>query len=342
MIKAFSGRAPILIDAKQKCLVKNPKTLTDKFNILYIENPLGSGFSITDKPIQNFDEDNLATEDVVKFLLNKYPAWKFTQWFYYGESYCGMSMPHNLVWLKNNLGLDFKGILMYSPYLDAKLQDNSMDQYGVMTKNKLWKNCCEKCMCFWFYKCNDCKKSLNLISSENFEMNTFRPLLDRGYKDKDGEQRYPISFFNIHKRDCTELEVYGKPEVCHFIYSKFFHTLINSSKFVSFEPVYTEILTKDKNASSIATMKDIIDDGIEVLIITGEGDFCLPYEGVLRAFNKIDFWFKKYFDEEEFIRESDLVQTKSCKNLTWKKFDGCGHVPADDNAQLDLEINMHP
>ena len=213
-----------------------------------------------------------------------------------------------------------------------------MDQYNVLTKNKLWKNCCEQCMCFWFYKCNNCKLSLKMISHDTYEINTFKPLMDRQYKDAKGEDRLPISFFNVFRRDCTIIECYGNPHIPNLVYSKKFHEILKSEKFVSFDSAHTEILVKDPNPSSINVMKDIIDSGLEVIIITGEGDFCLPYEGVMRAFNKIDFEFRKDFENLKFVRESDLVQTKSLKNLTWKKVDGCGHVPSDDQPDLDLEF----
>ena len=179
LLKAFNHQSPLNVSHSSRTLVKNPRALTDKYNILYIEQPIGSGFSIEKIPIQNFSMDNEAVSEVLEFLLAKHPKWRQAKWFYYGESYCGLSMPIHLVFLRDRFELDFRGIFIYSPYFSQKHQQNSQDQLDFMGKNDLWDSNWEKASCWCFLKWSQCQKNLGWIDPPTFEDRTCAPLARR-------------------------------------------------------------------------------------------------------------------------------------------------------------------
>lgn len=84
-------------------------------------------------------------------------------------------------------------------------------------------------------------------------------------------------------------------------------------------------------------MSEIIKSGIQVLIVTGEGDYLLPLAGVQRAFNEMDFDGAMEFRAMPWERYDNLCQGKRLKNLEWKRLAGCGHIAAEDEPEWDLE-----
>ena len=45
--KGWTTRCPLGIDSKNNCLIKHENPLTDHWNMLFIDSPIGSGYSIT-------------------------------------------------------------------------------------------------------------------------------------------------------------------------------------------------------------------------------------------------------------------------------------------------------
>ena len=98
----------------------NPHRWTANHSVLYIDNPVGTGFSFTDSldAYPNVVEES--TEDLFIFLqqfLKMFPELQHCQFFPFGESYAGKYVPalahrihmenkkKNSKWLKINLGI---------------------------------------------------------------------------------------------------------------------------------------------------------------------------------------------------------------------------------------------
>ena len=47
LIKAFGGFNPLSVDLETMSFKKNENPITKKVNLLYIESPVGAGFSVT-------------------------------------------------------------------------------------------------------------------------------------------------------------------------------------------------------------------------------------------------------------------------------------------------------
>lgn len=144
MFKAFSHRHPIRISDSDRTLIKNPNSLTKNYNVLLIENPIGSGFSVAERPIRNYDQENQATEAIFEFLLEKHPNWLEANWIFYGESYCGISIPITVDYLLQVFKLKIKGVMIYSPWMSVSLQSNSMDYWKVYNRYQIWDNWYDK------------------------------------------------------------------------------------------------------------------------------------------------------------------------------------------------------
>ena len=347
---AFDEYAPVNVDEDKCWIKKNPKALTDKFNLMYLESPVGSGFSQAKKSIQNFDEDNLAALDVFNHVLEKHPEWRNSKWFYHGTSYCGLSIPHNLVFLREKLNLDFKGLILYVPQLNNDMQYVAMDYWEIQSEYKVWINKFEKSFFWFYYKFVDILRNKKLISDDTFEDFVFWPLNNKKYKNSDGEMESvddTCNLCNFHKKDDSKSGGSGSDGSGSdsgsgwgteaFVNSKLFHELIKSKKNDGDDDNIT-IYDTDPYCSSLECMKNIIESGIETLILNGEGDLILPPKGLFRAFSKIGFSWQDDWNKLEFSKKSDIQQVKKMKNLTWIRLDGAGHNPDGDHPEACSEI----
>eukprot|EP01061_Rhynchopus_euleeides_P012090 TRINITY_DN216_c0_g1_i1.p1 TRINITY_DN216_c0_g1~~TRINITY_DN216_c0_g1_i1.p1 ORF type:complete len:472 (+),score=190.02 TRINITY_DN216_c0_g1_i1:39-1418(+) len=92
-----------------KRLVENPVSWAQKGNLLYIEAPVGVGFSYSDDPATDYKQnDDLSSQDnlqaVMKFF-ELYPELKSHPFFITGESYGGIYVPtlaEAIVWANGN------------------------------------------------------------------------------------------------------------------------------------------------------------------------------------------------------------------------------------------------
>ncbi|KAG7620536.1 Peptidase S10 serine carboxypeptidase [Arabidopsis suecica] len=118
---------PFLADTNEKGLIFNPYAWNKEVNMLFLESPVGVGFSYsnTSSDYLNLD-DHFAKKDAYTFLCNwfeKFPEHKGNEFYIAGESYAGIYVPElaELVYdnnEKNNdlsLHINLKGFLLGNP-----------------------------------------------------------------------------------------------------------------------------------------------------------------------------------------------------------------------------------
>lgn len=115
---------PFLVDTNGGGLKSNPFAWNKEANMLFLESPVGVGFSYTHT---SSDFDNLGDEftanDAYEFLQKwflKFPTYRKRTFYIAGESYAGKYVPElaELIHDRNNdssLYIDLKGILMGNP-----------------------------------------------------------------------------------------------------------------------------------------------------------------------------------------------------------------------------------
>lgn len=239
--------------------------------MLYIESPLGSGFSInTSKPIQSFHEECAVQKQIYTWLLNKYKSWKTAEWIFCGESYAGLAMCKIIKALHEEFQLKFKGLFMMAPVIDAKVQINNFDQYSLFKKSGFFS-------CFGL--CNCCS------SSSNEDLKSLPLVLKR----KDSTKAPQVSPMNDNKGDVNSDDLFGYYYIDQFITSELFHRLISYKPKVTSKQDEIKILKQDKNPNCYVELGYILDLGINVEIVIGEGDYILPLKQMLTVLHKVKF-----------------------------------------------------
>ncbi|CAI9087528.1 OLC1v1021612C4 [Oldenlandia corymbosa var. corymbosa] len=115
---------PFLVDKGGKSLKYNPYAWNSEANMLFLESPIGVGYSYTNTST-DYEKlgDDFTAKDAHAFLLKwflKFPLYRNRTFFIAGESYAGKYVPElaELIHDKNedpSLSINLKGILLGNP-----------------------------------------------------------------------------------------------------------------------------------------------------------------------------------------------------------------------------------
>jgi cathepsin A (carboxypeptidase C) len=139
-IALFYENGPYKFMDDKKTLTSNEHSWNSNANLLYVDQPVGTGFS--KGPIIHLDtnEDQIA-EDMAKFMigfLEKYPQMQGKDFYITGESYAGHYIPaisHNFFFKhKDELKINFKGLAIGNGLVDPFLQYPQYDTFAYENK----------------------------------------------------------------------------------------------------------------------------------------------------------------------------------------------------------------
>lgn len=134
-VGAFSENGPFR--PKGNILVKNDHSWNKEANMLYLETPVGVGFSYSiDTTGYDAVSDAVTARDNMVFLrrwFNKFPQYKHRDLFITGESYAGHYIPQlaNLMvqFNKKEKVFNLKGVALGNPVLEFATDFNSRAEY---------------------------------------------------------------------------------------------------------------------------------------------------------------------------------------------------------------------
>jgi len=139
-IALFYENGPYQFEADGKTLKSNPYSWNSKANLLYIDQPVGTGFSKAGIPDLVTNEEEVA-ENMAKFMikfLEKYPELQGKDFYITGESYAGHYIPaisHNFQFKhKDDLKINFKGLAIGNGLVDPYNQYPAYDTFAYENK----------------------------------------------------------------------------------------------------------------------------------------------------------------------------------------------------------------
>ena len=151
MSKALNRYNPYKLDIKEHKIVKNDpqKDISNRYNLLYLESPVGSGYSFCTKStrVTSYDQIGNNAVEVIMHVVKQHPEMEKNGWWFNGESFCGYQIPV-IAWAcheKAKLRID--GIILENPRLSYKQFAGLQDQYRALEEFKVWNGCCHKCYC---------------------------------------------------------------------------------------------------------------------------------------------------------------------------------------------------
>ncbi|XP_019171506.1 PREDICTED: serine carboxypeptidase-like 31, partial [Ipomoea nil] len=127
---------PFLVDSNGSALTANPYSWNREANLLFLESPIGVGFSYTNTSADYVNlGDDFTANDAYTFLHKwflKFPSFRTRAFYIAGESYAGKYIPQlaELIVEKNkdpSLSIDLRGVLLGNP-----LTSNVEDWKGIV------------------------------------------------------------------------------------------------------------------------------------------------------------------------------------------------------------------
>ncbi|CAN6290378.1 unnamed protein product [Urochloa humidicola] len=139
-IGAFQEIGPYRVDTDGKTLCKNKYTWNSVANILYLESPVGVGFSYAaDTSVYKVMGDNMTASDSLEFLvkwLDRFPEYKSRDLYIVGESYAGHYVPELATAVQvaritrpAEVPLNLKGIAMGNAILEFAAEQSALYEY---------------------------------------------------------------------------------------------------------------------------------------------------------------------------------------------------------------------
>ena len=122
-IALFFENGPFMFDSNSS-LISNPYSWNNYSNLLYVDNPVGTGFSHVES-FEDYDTNEYQIAVTMKKFLQGFvdqnPQFKGRDFFITGESYAGHYIPSIAYYLVNNpqdFDLKFKGIAIGNGWVD--------------------------------------------------------------------------------------------------------------------------------------------------------------------------------------------------------------------------------
>ncbi|KAI3500790.1 hypothetical protein L1887_36615 [Cichorium endivia] len=165
---AFMENGPFQVGENGE-LVKNQYSWNLESNMLYVESPIGVGFSYseTDEDYIDWNDTNTASDNLVFITkwLEKFPSYKDSQFFLVGESYAGHYIPQlaDLILNYNKIPgvapINLKAIAIGNPLLDIDI--------SILAGEYLWSHgaISDKTLMLEKTVCNDSKYLREYIHS---------------------------------------------------------------------------------------------------------------------------------------------------------------------------------
>ena len=340
--KAFGGYNPLNVDKKTNKLVYNQFSAINKYNLLYIESPIGSGYSVTTRETQtkNLDELNESLEEIIEYLMKKHPSQRGCSSYMVGDGYCGQTLPHIAEYLMKSLNLSIKGIFLENPIIhpnqeklisafrtacdnitNSSLQNPDQSDMDKEVEKMQEKDVKKGCGLPGFMNHKSSNNGCGFFGQTN--------LID-SWKKKSNNRKIINSYEEkqiLAKKKYSKGRKVGRREINDLISSSNFRNLVSKKKCLDQNDMekYVDFDYYNKKLSSIDPIVDIINMDINVIFISGCKDYVYPDWSLEDSLKKCDFSFRDSFLNAQWNKYGDFAEIKCEKNVQWIKHKTAGH-----------------
>ncbi|KAE8684264.1 putative Pyridoxal phosphate phosphatase-related protein [Hibiscus syriacus] len=328
----FSSVGPFVTTRNARALEKNLFSWNKVSNLLFIDSPIGCGWSYSNTISDYNNGDDSTTKILVSFMqkwYGKYPEFKSRDVFLAGSSYAGHFVPNlaNALLDHNKQSKDFKfnvkGLALGNPLLRKKLDALAMYDYFHsigLVNNTVYEQAKKECKTLdennysskfetnWTKPCNDLIENAPFIAFNSS---------DRGYviSKRFDVQRDPCDMKKLNDlslgKELTKVShgadmcaapraqfYFNLPEV-----QKAFHGNRTSLSY-SWKGCYSDKFKfneNDKNRDMLPALKRLLQQSVHITIFSGDVDALVPAVGTLQHLYKL----------------AEDLNIKSTKEETW-------------------------
>ncbi|OVA16853.1 Peptidase S10 [Macleaya cordata] len=338
---------PFQINKTGSSLYLNKYSWNKEANILFLESPVGVGFSYTNVSSDLKDSgDERTAQDALIFMIkwmSRFPQYRYRDFYISGESYAGHYVPqlakkiHDYNKAHSKPFINLKGFLVGNA-----VTDNYYDSIGTVTywwshsmiSDRTYKSILSHCN---FTSTNNnppCDDAVNYAMNNEFgnidQYSIYTPSCTRAVSTSNNTKRRHIRLKKTLFRrrvygydPCTENyaeKYYNKPEV-----QKAMHA--NLTRIIYRWTACSDVLIKnwkDSQFSMLPTYKELISAGLKIWVFSGDTDSVVPVTATRFSLNHLNLtvntpWYPWYSSGQV------AGWTEVYKGLTFATVRGAGH-----------------
>ncbi|KAI4328624.1 hypothetical protein L6164_020960 [Bauhinia variegata] len=347
----------------------NPYAWNKAANLLFLESPVGVGFSYTNTT-NDISElgDTITAKDSHTFIVKwfqRFPQFRSHEFYIAGESYAGHYVPQlSELILDNNHNpakkdyINFKGLMIGNALMDDETDQKGMIDYAwdhAVISDGLYENIKKKCnfsMPKPTHECNielnkyfDVYKIIDMYSlyaptcpSDNNSTRRKRPVINgiapHSFSKFDGWHQRPATGYDPCASDYTELYL-NRPQV-----QKALHANITKIPYPWTHCNNNITFWKDAPSSMLPVIKKLIAGGLRVWVYSGDTDGRIPVTATRYTLRKLGLnivndWTPWYTSKEVG------GWTIEHKGLTFVTIRGAGHQVPTFAPKQALQLVRH-
>lgn len=326
-IAIFVENGPFLFDSDSNSIYTNKYSWNTNANLLYIDQPLGTGFSNPDLPYADLPKNQQeVASQMVEFLqkfIEIFPEFKNRAVYLAGESFAGHYLPHfsSELLKPGNVDLQLKGVSYGDSYVNPWVQyDTSADyalELNLINVDKYYelKNS--------LYHCENMIKR-GLFGGIEICMGILIKLIS----DKDGNLLFNI--YDVTKKPNGPL-MYNFDPLTKYLNTQPVKASLGMSNRTwapCSDPGYERIV-KDFINNTAPLIGQSIEKGVKILAYNGDRDWVTNYIGGIAWTNSVEWSGQKSFQQAKLLNIDGGLK-KSFGNFTFIKVHNAGHmVPMD-------------
>ncbi|KAL5182661.1 Serine carboxypeptidase-like 26 [Glycine soja] len=303
---------PLIVNKNGEGLHFNTHSWNQEANLLFVESPVGVGFSYTNTSSDLTKlEDNFVAEDAYIFLVNwlqRFPQFKSRDFFISGESYGGHYIPQlaELIFDRNKDGskypfINLKGFIVGNPETDDYYDYKGLLEYAwshAVISDQQYDKAKQVCDFKQFDWSNECNKAMNEVFQDYSEIdiyNIYAPscLLNSTSSIADDSNGNGPESFTKERNDyrLKRMRIFGGYDPCYSNYvEEYFNRKDVQSSFHADTKRDTNVAWKVCNNSILRTYNfsvfsvlpvytKLIKGGLKIWIYSGDADGRVPVIG---------------------------------------------------------------
>ncbi|KAB2087802.1 hypothetical protein ES319_A04G130300v1 [Gossypium barbadense] len=361
---------PFFPQKDEQTLKLNPHRWNKAANLLFIESPVGVGFSYTNTSSDLYQlGDEITANDSYTFLVNwfkRFPQFKSHDFYIAGESYAGHYVPQlaEVIFDNNKHVPEFNYINLKGCMVGNALMDDETDQTGMVDyawdhaviSDRVYNNIKIKCNFSRPNPTQDCKKALNAyfdvyyiidmynlyiptcVSNSSISSNRQHPVIQgvapQIFSKFDGWQKR-LAGYDPCAPNYTKVYL-NRPDVQKALHANVTNISYPWTQCSEIVPVWW-----DSPASLLPTLKKLIAGGIRIWVLSGDTDGRIPVTSTRLTLNKLGLKINKEWTPWYTHHKQVGGWTIEYEGLMFVSIRGAGHQVPSFKPRQALQIVRH-
>lgn len=328
--------------ADNMSLYENPFGWNKKANLLFIDQPVGTGFSYANSDyVRNEKEVGTEMYAFLQGFLAKYPKYANLEFFIVGESYGGHYVPavgakivtENANLAAGNLKINLKGVGIGNGWVDPLIQYGAYGSFGY--QNKLIS------ADQWASINNTYEKCSRYIQNEEWEFASF---VCGGCMQGVLSENPGLNYYDIRKQCNPPPLCYNFDSITKYLNLESTQTRLGVKKieWSTCNDAVNELFSPDRYQSYRFDVPTILSSGARVLVYSGMDDLICNYVGGRQWLESMPWSGQSSFQAAQYsnwvVNGQTAGFTKNANNLIWLEVKDAGHMVPHDQPEAALSL----